>query len=133
MNVITLSDEQLLLLQFTVKRDANVILEYLIDPELNHIVSDLLNDRHDELEAILKELNDCKTPKVIKPSAPQQTQSPEYIETKEAAAQLGIDDKTLYNRRQAGKLKKNKHWRQNGRKILWNVETVRQWLSENSH
>ena len=136
MNLITLSDAQLALVRSTFQKQANLLLEDLNDPHLSEISSDLLNDRHDDFLAIIRELDDCNTPKVVKPkqsTLQEQNAQPVWEGTTSAAKQLNLDAKTLYNYRANGKLKSNKHWKKQGASLTWNVAALRQWFSENSH
>jgi len=135
-NLVTLSDTQLALVRSTLQKQAYLLLEDLTDPHLNEVSSDLLNERHDELLAIIKELDDCNTPKVIKPKQPTlqgQTDQPVWEGTTATAKQLNLDAKILYNYRANGKLKSNKHWKKQGASLTWNVAALRQWFSENYH
>ena len=133
MNLVTLSEEQLLLLRSTLQKQANQLLEDLTDPHLNEISSDLLNDRHNDFLAIIKELDDCKTPKVVKAPTFQQSAEPAWEGTTATAKVLGVEPKKLYNLKSAGKLRPGYHFRKDDKAITWNVATVSQFLSENSH
>ena len=131
MNVITLSDAQLTLVKSTLQK-----LKDTRNCDMNGgegwsgVMIDLVNDHYDLVAGTLKELEDCNTPKVIK--APPQ-QAPVWEGTTSAAKVLGVEAKKLYNLKQYGKLRPGYHFRKEGKAITWNVATVGQFLSENSH
>ena len=132
MNVITLNNEQLALVRSTFQK-----LQADLNGDMNagqfwsEITSEVVNDRCDAITAILRELDDCQTPKVVK-RQPLQQQPVEWHTAKEVARLVGVSEKTLRNRKQSGKLKKNKHWKKQGRWVSWNLATVHQFFSENS-
>ena len=95
------------------------------------VMIDLVNDHYDLVCGTLREIESCKTPKVIK--APTLQQSPAWEGTTSAAKVLGVEAKRLYNLKQYGKLRPGYHFRKEGKAITWNVATVGQFLSENSH
>lgn len=133
MNVITLNNDQLALVLATVSKAANDLLSDLnSEGDWSDVLVDLANDHYDLLQSIIKEFNDCNTPKVIK-HPPHQQQAVEWHTAKEVARLVGVSEKTLRNRKQTGKLQKNKHWKKQGRSVLWNLATVHQFFSENSH
>ena len=132
MNLITLSDAQLTLVRSTLQKQANSLMEDMnAGGEWSDVMIDLVNDQYDLLQNTLRELNDSNTPKVIKAPALQQT--PAWEGTTSAAKVLGVDAKKLYNLKQGGKLRPGYHFRKEGKAITWNVATVGQFLSENSH
>ena len=132
MNLITLSDAQLALVRSTLQKQANSLMDDMnAGGDWSDVMIDLVNDQYDLLQNTLKELNDSNTPKVIKAPTPQQT--PAWEGTTSAAKVLGVEAKKLYNLKQGGKLRPGYHFRKEGKAITWNVATVGQFLSENSH
>ena len=133
MNVITLNNDQLALVRSTLQKQANSLMgDMNAGGEWSDAMIDLVNDQYDLLQNTLRELDDCQTPKVVK-RQPLQQQSVEWHTAKEVARLVGISEKTLRNRKQTGKLQKNKHWKKQGRSVSWNLATVHQFFSENSH
>jgi len=132
MNLITLSDAQLELVRSTLQKQANSLMEDMnAGGDWSDVMIDLVNDQYDLLQNTLRELNDSNTPKVIK--APTLQQTPAWEGTTSAAKVLGVEAKKLYNLKQYGKLRPGYHFRKEGKAITWNVATVSQFLSENSH
>ena len=135
-NLITLSDAQLALVRSTLQKQANSLMDDMnAGGDWSDVMVDLVNDQHDLIQNTLKELDDCNTPKVVKPKQPtlqQQNDQPVWEGTTSAAKQLNLDAKTLYNYRAGGKLKSNKHWKKQGASLTWNVAALRQWFSKNS-
>ena len=132
MNLVSLSNAQLSLVRSTLQKQYDEILQDLnAGGDWCDAHYELLNDHHDLLGTVLKELNDCQTPKVIK--APTLQQTPAWEGTTSAAKVLGVEAKKLYNLKQYGKLRPGYHFRKEGKAITWNVATVGQFLSENSH
>ena len=132
MNLITLSDAQLALVRSTLQKQANSLMEDMnAGGDWSDVMIDLVNDQYDLLQNTLRELNDCQTPKVIKAPALQQT--PAWEGTTSAAKVLGVEEKKLYNLKQFGKLRPGYHFCKEGKAITWNVATVGQFLSENTH
>jgi len=132
MNLITLSDAQLALVRSTLQKQANSLMEDMnAGGDWSDVMIDLVNDQYDLLQNTLRELNDSNTPKVIK--APTLQQPPAWEGTTSAAKVLGVEAKKLYNLKQYGKLRPGYHFRKEGKAITWNVATVGQFLSENSH
>ena len=131
MNVITLSDAQLALVKSTLQKLKDTLnCDMNVGEGWSGVMIDLVNDHYDLVAGTLKELEDCNTPKVIK--APLQ-QTPAWEGTTSAAKVLGVEAKRLYNLKQYGKLRPGYHFRKEGKAITWNVATVGQFLSENSH
>ena len=132
MNLITLSDAQLTLVRSTLQKQANSLMEDMnAGGDWSDVMIDLVNDQYDLLQNTLRELNDSNTPKVIK--APTLQQDPAWEGTTSAAKVLGVEAKKLYNLKQNGRLRPGYHFRKEGKAITWNVATVGQFLSENSH
>ena len=133
MNVITLNNDQLAHVRSTLQKQANSLMEDMnVECHWSEFLTDLANDQHDLIQSIIAELDDCQTPKVVK-RQPLQQQPVEWHTAKEVARLVGISEKTLRNRKQTGKLQKNKHWKKHGRSVSWNLATVHQFFSENSH
>jgi len=134
MNLVTLSDAQLALVRSTLQKQQSELLEDINMGNLSVSSTDLLNGRYDLIRDILTELNDCKTTKVVKaPTLQQQSDQPAWEATTSAAKVLGVEAKRLYNLKQNGKLRPGYHFRKQDKAITWNVATVSQFLSENSH
>ena len=136
MNLITLSDAQLTLVRSTLQKLKDTLnTDMNIGEGWSGAMIDLVNDHYFLVSSTLKELDDCNTPKVVKPKQPtlqQQNDQPVWEGTTSAAKQLNLDAKTLYNYRASGKLKSNKHWKKQGASLTWNVAALRQWFSKNS-
>lgn len=135
MNVITLNNEQLAHVRSTLQKQANDLMGDMNaagQSNWSDLLTDLANDQYQLIQSIIAELDDCQTPKVIK-HHPHQQQAVEWHTAKEVARLVGISEKTLFNRKQTGKLQKNKHWKKQGRSVSWNLATVHQFFSENSH
>ena len=131
MKLISLSDAQLQFLTGLVTKAGDQVGEDLdAGDALSDTSAEVLNAYWQTCLDILKELKDCQTPKVIK--APLQ-QTPAWEGTTSAAKVLGVEAKKLYNLKQGGKLRPGYHFRKEGKAITWNVATVGQFLSENSH
>ena len=134
MNLITLNNDQLAHVRSTLQKQANDLMGDMNaagEANWSKLLSDLANDQYDLIKSIIAELDDCKTPKVIK--APTLQQTPAWEGTTSAAKVLGVEAKKLYNLKQYGKLRPGYHFRKEGKAITWNVATVGQFLSENSH
>ncbi len=132
MNLITLNDDQLAHVRSTLQKQANRLMEDMsVECHWSEFLTDLANDRYDLIKSIIAELDDCQTAKVIK--APPLQQTPAWEGTTSAAKVLGVEAKKLYNLKQYGKLRPGYHFRKEGKAITWNVATVGQFLSENSH
>ena len=132
MNVITLSDAQIQFLTGLVAKAGDQVGEDLdAGDALSDTSAEILDTYWRTCLDILKELKDCQTPKVIK--APTLQQTPAWEGTTSAAKVLGVEAKKLYNLKQYGKLRPGYHFRKEGKAITWNVATVSQFLSENSH
>ena len=132
MNLITLSDAQLALVRSTLQKQADSLMgDMNAGGDWSDVMIDLVNDQYDLLQNTLRELNDSNTPKVIK--APTLQEQPVWEGATSAAKVLKIDPKKLYNLKQAGKLRPGYHYRKDGKAITWNVATIGQFLSENSH
>jgi hypothetical protein len=132
MNLITLTDAQLALVRSTLQKAADDLLQDMnAEQDWSNVLIDLANDHADLIDSTIKELNDCQTPKVIK--APTLQQAPAWEGTTSAAKVLGVEAKKLYNLKQNGKLRPGYHFRKESKAITWNVATVGQFLSENSH
>lgn len=133
MNLVSLSNPQLDLLRSTLQKQQSELLGDLNMGNLSDASADLLNERYDLIRDTLNELNDCNTPKVVKPSPLQQTSEPAWEGTTAAAKVIGVAAKTLYNLKSTGKLRKNTHWQKTDRSITWNVAALSNFFSENSH
>ena len=134
MNLITLNNDQLAHVRSTLQKQANDLMGDMNaagEANWSKLLSDLANDQYDLIKSIIAELDDCKTPKVIK--APTLQQDPAWEGTTSAAKVLGVETKKLYNLKQNGRLRAGYHFRKEGKAITWNVATVGQFLSENSH
>ena len=133
MNVITLNNDQLAHVRSTLQKQANALMgDMNAGREWSDLLTDLANDQHDLIQSIIAELDDCQTPKVVK-RQPLQQQTAEWHTAKDVVRLVGVSEKTLRNRKQTDKLKKNKHWKKQGRSVLWNLAAVHQFFSENSH
>ena len=133
MNLIALSDAQLAFIRSTLQKQQDDLLGDLNMGNLSAPAADLLNDRFELIRDCITEIDDCKTPKVIKAPTFQQTAEPAWEGTTSAAKVLGVETKKLYNLKQNGRLRPGYHFRREGKAITWNVATVGQFLSENSH
>ena len=140
MNVITLSNDQLALVKSTLQKLTATLMEDMnAGGEWSDELVDLVNDRYDLATNTLRELEDCNTPKVVAPlkitkaEKPTLQETPVWEGTSSAAKVLGVAAKTLHNRKQTGKFKRNKHYKQEGRTLLWDVAALKLWFSENSH
>ena len=136
MNLITLSDAQLALVRSTLQKQANSLMEDMnAGGEWSDVMIDLVNDHYGLVRSTLKEIEDCNSPKVISAPAPQETLhiDPVWEGTTSVAKVLGIDAKRLYNLKSAGKLRPGYHFRKEGKAYMWNLGTVHEFLSENSH
>ena len=134
MNVITLNNDQLAHVRSTLQKQANALMGDMNaagESNWSELLTDLANDQHNLIQSIIAELDDCQTPKVVK-RQPLQQQAVEWHTAKEVARLVGISEKTLRNRKQSGKLQKNKHWKKHGRSVSWNLATVHKFFSENS-
>jgi len=134
MNLISLNNDQLAHVRSTLQKQANDLMGDMNaagESNWSRLLSDLANDQYDLIKSIIAELDDCKTPKVIK--APTLQQEPAWRITRSAAKVLKVDGKKLHNLKQYNKLRPGYHFRKEGRNVLWNVATVGQFLSENSH
>ena len=133
MNLVTLSSAQIDFLKSTLQKQQSDFLADLNMGNLSDASADLLNDRYDLIRDIIKELEDCNTPKVIKAPTSQQITGTAWEGTTATAKVAKVAPKTLYNLKANGKLRKNHHWRKEGKTIVWNASTVSQYFSENSH
>jgi hypothetical protein len=133
MNVITLNNDQLALVRSTLQKQQDEILGDINMGNLSTPAADLLNGHFDLIRDCLREIDDCNTPKAIPAPTLQQTAGPVWGGTTSVANVLGVDPKKLYNIKQAGKFRPGYHFRKEGRNYSWNVATVSQFLSENSH
>ena len=132
MKLVSLSDAQLQFLTSLVTKAGDQVGEDLdAGSALSDTSAEVLNAYWQTCLDILKELKDCQTPRVIKAPALQQT--PTWEGTTSAAKVLKVEAKKLYNLKQYGKLRPGYHFRKEGKAITWNVATVGQFLSENSH
>lgn len=148
MNVITLSNDQLAIIKGTLRklRD-DLISDMNAGGQWSEVTAEVVNDRYDVIVGILKEFEDCQTPKVVKRQPPQQAPSQQpsqdnlitekslavegWYLVRKAARKLKVDTKLLYNRKDTGKFEEGVHWRLIDGRYFWNVEAIR--ISENSH
>jgi hypothetical protein len=134
MNLVSLSDAQLQFLTGLVTKAGNEVGEDLdAGDDLSDTSAEVLNAYWQACLDILKELNDCNTPKVVPAPTSQQHSEPVWEGTTATAKVLGVEAKKLYNLKQNGRLRPGYHFRKEGKAITWNVATVGQFLSENSH
>ena len=136
MNLITLSDAQLALVRSTLQNIKDTLnADMNVGEGWSGVMIDLVNDHYDLVRSTLKEIEDCNSPKVISAPAPQETLhiEPVWEGTTSVAKVLGIDAKRLYNLKSAGKLRPGYHFRKEGKAYTWNLGTVHEFLSENSH
>jgi len=131
MNLIALSDAQLAFIRSTLQKQQDDLLGDLNMGNLSAPAADLLNDRFELIRDCITEIDDCKTPKVIK--TPTFQEAPAWLPAKEAAKVLKVEPKKLHNLKQNDKLAPEYHFRKEGRNVFWNVANVGQFLSENSH
>lgn len=134
MNLVTLSDAQLTLVRSTLQKLKDTLnLDMNVGEGWSGVMIDLVNDHYNLVASTLKEFEDCNTPKVIPAPTLQQTAEPAWEGTTATAKVLGIEPKRLYNLKQNGRLRPGYHFRKQDKAITWNVATVSQFLSENSH
>lgn len=134
MNVITLNNDQLAHVRSTLQKQANALMGDMNaagESNWSELLTDLANDQHDLIRSIIAELDDCQTPKVVKPS----TIPPNWLPTSDAAETLAVDSKKLHNLKQTGRLKNRAgclYYRKEGRNLFWNIAALDQFFSENS-
>ena len=148
MNLITLSNDQLLLVKATLQKlKDDLISDMNTGGQWSEVTAEVVNDRYNVIVGILKELEDCQTPKVVKRQTLQQTPSKQpsqdklttekslaaegWYSVRKAARKLRVDSKLLYNRKDTGKFEQGVHWRLVDGHYFWNVEAIR--IFENSH
>lgn len=140
MNVITLNNDQLAIIKATLQklRD-DLISDMNAGGEWSDTTIDVVNDRYDVITGILREFEDCQTPKVVKRQPPQKpVETPQeddgFYEIRKVARALNIDSKRFYNRKDTGKITKGIHFKKVGDRFYWNLEALRAYFrSENSH
>lgn len=134
MNLVSLSDAQLALVRSTLQKLKDTLnCDMNVGEGWSGVMIDLVNDHYNLVASTLKEFEDCNTPKVIPAPTFQQHSEPVWEGTTAAAKVLGVEAKKLYNLKQNGKLRPGYHFRKQDKAITWNVATVSQFLSENSH